>query len=233
MKDIAKTHMADIELNHHIQRQILNRFLHSDSQSYTELLIDGMSGNSFIYHLKALLRQKLIAKTSLHTYEITPFGKLVLDNLAFDTSRFLLRPAIGVFLIARTHNKEYMLYESARQPFIGISGFVFGKMLIGQSYTSTLEYMTTRRSIDDYTITATSPASIIYRLQGEIVSHRVGLMVLIDTPNATPERVTDAGKTYWVPEGEITLGIQNEVSLSLPEIGTSFIELDFEIPSKN
>jgi len=229
MKDVGDTHLADIELNHHIQRQILNRFLHSDSQTYTDLLVDGMSGNSFIYHLKALLREKLILKSSVHTYEITPFGRLVLDNISFETSRFRLRPTIGVFLVAQTKSGEYMLYESARQPFIGMSGFVFGKSRIGQDFTTMIERIAGRRLITSYKLRKSSAISIIYRMGGEIVSHRTGIIALVDVDAASAERVTDAGKTYWAKPNEFTEKALKEISQCLAQIGEPYIELDVEL----
>lgn len=229
MKEIGDTHLADIELNHHIQRQILNHFLHSDEQSYTSLLIDGMSGNSFIYHLKALLREKLIVKTDAHSYQITPFGRLVLDNLSFETSRFRLRPTVGVFLTARTKKGEYMFYESMRQPFISTTGFVFGKARIGQDFSAMIERIATRRAINGYKLSATSAISVVYRLNGEIVSHRTGLIALIDVESSTPERTTDAGRTFWAKPTEISGSVLKEVALCLDTIGSPFIELDVEL----
>lgn len=228
MKDVGDTHLADIELNHHIQRQILNCFLHSNTQSYTNLLIDGMSGNSFIYHLKALLRQKLILKTSLHTYEITPLGRLVLDNLSYETSRFRLRPTLGVFLVAKTKSGEYMLYESARQPFIGVSGFVFGKSRIGQDFTTMIKRIASRRDVDDYTLLKSSAISVIYRINGEIVSHRIGLIAMIEVKAKATDRTTDSGKTFWVPKSKFPKNILGEVISCLDRIGEPFIELDVE-----
>ena len=229
MKDVGDTHLADIELNHHIQRQILNRFLHANTRSYTDLLIDGMSGNSFIYHLKALLREKLILKTSLHTYEITPLGRLVLDNLSFETSRFRLRPTLGVFLVAKAKNGEYMLYESARQPFIGLTGFVFGKSRIGQDYTMMIKRIAARRNVDDYTLLRSSAISIIYRMNGEIVSHRIGLIAFIEVKAKTSDRATESGKTFWVKEGNFPKEILGEVADCLSRIGEPFIEIDIEL----
>jgi DNA-binding transcriptional ArsR family regulator len=231
VKNISEIKVSDIELGHHLQRRILQEFLHDDERTYSQLLIDGMSGNSFLYHLKALLREKLITKSDAHTYVITPLGKLVLDNLAYDSTRFLLRPAVGVFITAQSKDGRYMLYRSARQPFLGKSGLIFGKAPMGSSYTSVVQWVASRRGLGDVKILRSSPTSIIYRQNGEIISHRTGLSVLVDDCIPTPDRTTTAGTTFWshLPEGTST-NILPEIELCLPKIGDSLIEIDVELP---
>lgn len=227
-KDIGDTHLTDIELNHHIQRQILNSFQHKDICTYSELLVDGMSGNSFIYHLKALIRQKLIVKTGIHSYELSTLGRLVLDNISFETSRFRLRPTTGVLVLAKTPDDQYMLYRSKRQPLIGKSGLVFGKSRVGQNFTEMLDRITSRRGIKEYSLLSTSAINVIYREKGQIISHRVGLFVLIETSGVTEDRETDAGISYWSSALDLP-DLLPEVAVVLNRKNDSFIEIDFDI----
>ena len=44
-----------------------------------------------------------------------------------------------------------------------------------------------------------------------------------------PDRVTDAGRTYWVKTNEFPKKILGEVSTSLTRIGEPFIEIDIEL----
>jgi hypothetical protein len=229
-KDISQTHIGDVELNHHLQRQILLKFLHNDKRPYSQILIDGMSGNSFLYHLKALLREKLISKTLDQTYSITPLGKLVLDSIAFDSSRFLLRPTIGLFLLARhSESNKYMLYESARQPFIGQTGFLFGKMPIGQSYEALCEYMTSRRNISSYKVEKSTPINMIYRVSGEVISHRTGVLMEISVDSIQSDRRTDAGTTIWRELDDPSLALLPEVKEVVSGGFNGTIDLNFDL----
>jgi hypothetical protein len=227
MKDIGDTYLSDIELNHHVQRQILNQFLHRNLASYSDLLVEGLSGNSFLYHLKALTRQKLITKNGA-SYELTSLGQLVLDGLSYETSRFRIRPTSGVFLCARTQAGEYMLYRSDRQPFIGKAGFVFGKSRVGQDFSAMIQRVASRREITHYTNLRSAPISIMYEREGSVVSHRTGLFVMVDVATSLDDRVTPAGTTFWSKIKDVSDGLQ-ELELCNHTFDGSFIERTYSL----
>ncbi len=197
MKELADTYISELEVDHPLQRQILEHFKFADQKTYTELLPDGMSGNAFNYHLRNLVKLGLIAKT-VETYTITARGKLVLDTISIESTRFKIRPVSSVFLYAQNPEEEILMYRSFRQPLIGVIELPFGKHRLGEEYLTTLNRILRKRNLPEVT---QLPDSILvnaryFTANGDLIAHRTGPCFFIANSD-TGTTTSVNGESFW------------------------------------
>jgi len=121
---------------HPIQTGILLVLLFKPKAKYSELNTTGMSTDHFNFHVKRLLKLKLINKTKNGKYTLTKKGKEFANR--FDTESVVLekQAKIGVLVIGikKVKGKTYFLMQKRlKQPYFGYLGFVSGKVRWGET----------------------------------------------------------------------------------------------------
>ncbi len=194
------TFISDIDTLHHIQRGVLNKLTYVKAAAYSDLLPDGMAGNAFNYHLTYLVKHSLIMKDK-KGYTLTSLGRVVVDVMSLESTRFKLRPVSGVLLLVKhSETGERLLYKSSRQPLLGSVGLPFGKLGIGSTYQAVVERMVTRRYLDqDCLSTPVFRASfnIRYTSKGQLICHRIGELWSVDYSGEPISNETINGAGLW------------------------------------
>lgn len=108
---------------HHIQKSILDRLSTATQCRYSDLKPVGLDGNVFNYHLKQLIRDKLVKKSITSDYSLTPIGE---DYIVHRYENPLLQ-AHSIFLIVLRSGDKWLMRERLVQPLLGMSGFVHGE----------------------------------------------------------------------------------------------------------
>jgi len=119
-------------IEHHIQREIINRLSQARELRFSELKPDGLESNSFMYHLKQLISGEWVAKTDAG-YMLAPKGLTYVDGLSLTNSRPRKQPKILSVIVLKNKEGEYILARRKYQPFIGTSLFPGGKQHYGES----------------------------------------------------------------------------------------------------
>src|SRR5918996_1637704 len=104
---------------HYIQQKILHGLTHVDSARFSALRPSEIASNHFIYHLKQLIRDRLVLKNQDGSYSLTPAGKAYVDKVSFDGFRPRSQPKIVNLIACQNRKGEYLLYKRKHQPFIG------------------------------------------------------------------------------------------------------------------
>ncbi|MCA9348803.1 hypothetical protein KC878_01520 [Candidatus Saccharibacteria bacterium] len=190
---------SNLDALHHVQREVLRKLTYSPFVlSHAALLPEGMAGNSFNYHLRTLIRQKLIQKNE-EGYLLTPLGRLVIDSMSLDDKRFKLRPSVGIMLIIKSGRKT-LLYKSSRQPMPGFVALPYGKLRISQTFFETAERIIKRRGIDPRAIKDLEfrePFNLRYYQGEQLVAHRVGEIWTANYSGTLSDFQTENGQTFW------------------------------------
>jgi hypothetical protein len=198
MKDLADTYISDLEVKHPLQRAILAHFTYQNCAAYSELVPDGMTGNAFNYHLRALTKSKLIAKTC-ESYEITPRGKLVLETMSLDATRYKLRPKTCVYIHITDTTGRVLTYVSRRQPLVGRISLPYGVHRLGADYLDSLNRILTRRGIESLSkLPKFRLCNITYYDADQLIAHHTGPCFFIT--NITPgtnDISTKNGTSHW------------------------------------
>lgn len=117
---------------HPIQREILYRLITNSCLPFSKLKPQEVESNLFMYHLKQLVVQELVQKRADGKYELTAAGLVFADRLSLSSFKPRIQPKIITLIVCQNKKGEYLLYKRKRQPFIGLSGFVYGKIHLGE-----------------------------------------------------------------------------------------------------
>ncbi|MCA9349090.1 hypothetical protein KC878_03015 [Candidatus Saccharibacteria bacterium] len=118
---------------HHIQQKILMRLAFNDSLRFSELKPDEYENKLFDYHLKQLLRDKLVEKDQTGNYTLTAVGRQVgIRNLTVAKSGPQAHTIL--FLAVRAGaNGPWLLYKRLVHPLKDRIGFMHASPVIGNS----------------------------------------------------------------------------------------------------
>ena len=200
---ILDAYVVDLENFHHVQRDILNRLYVADELPYSGLKPAELTGNSFNYHLKHVVAQKLVEPTAGQAYRLTPLGRLLVDNVSLPEMRLKLRPAVGVTLLVRSEQHGILTYNSRRAPLRGWLGLPFGKLRLGDAAEATADRMLAKRGLESGAVSGRQflgMANIRYFEQGQLVAHRLSLVLSAQYAGPAVDSETPHGSGGWLRE---------------------------------
>lgn len=108
---------------HHIRRSILDKLAAAPVKRYGELKPAELDGNVFTYHIKALVVEGYVTKTTDGDYSLTPRGRDYIVRRYEDS----VLSAHSIYLIVLKVGDKWLLRERRVQPLIGLSGFIHGE----------------------------------------------------------------------------------------------------------
>lgn len=194
--------LSDIDVDHHVQRQVLMQLRQHGPESYVALKPDGMEGNAFNYHLKSLKRAGLVTLED-KIYHLTATGQLVTDSFSFDRQRTLLRPHHYIYPLVVAGDKV-LVYEVRRPLLEGKLALPAGKMHYGDDDQTSLQRELKRRGIDDKVSSRMlCGINIRYQRSGETVMHRPGVVWSIAYNGELVETTTPSGASRWYARDEL------------------------------
>ena len=118
---------------HRLQQHILSRLIAHEDQRYADLKPDEVEGNLFMYHLRQLTSRGLVVKRADGLYELTAEGKRLVGGMSLETLTPRAQPKIVTLVVCRNEEGQYLFYRRRRQPLLGMAGFPYGKIHLGES----------------------------------------------------------------------------------------------------
>jgi len=193
---------TDVDLSHHIQRDIIIRLRQQGGAPYQALKPDGVEGNAFNYHLRSLKKAKLIALTD-DGYNLTGIGQLVSDAFSYDSKRLMLRPHMYTMLLV-TAGDAVLVYAPVRQPTAGWFCLPSGKLHYEDSFEDSICREVQRRNLsNEYTATQLCAVNVRYKQAGEVIMQRPGVIWHVIYSGHLVDRQTDSGSTFWMTRQEL------------------------------
>lgn len=119
-------------IEHHIQKDIIERLATAPSLRFSELKPDGLESNAFIYHLKQLIEQKLVEKTE-HGYQLSVTGLTYIDSFSFHTHKLRKQPKVISILAIHNSKGQWLMAKRKYQPYIDKLMLPSGKQHFGES----------------------------------------------------------------------------------------------------
>lgn len=226
--------VTNIDLSHHLQRQIIMKLRQSGDQSYQGLKPDGIEGNAFNYHLRQLKQLQLV-EGSAKLYTLTPRGHLVADGFSSPAARLMMRPYAHTSILA-TSGDKVLLYKATRQPLSGIYTIPSGKMRYGDSLRASISRELERREIhNDYIANVLCVVNFRYQLAGEVIIHRPGTIWHVDYHGELRQSRTQNGVSDWYDRKNLDAldVLSPEVILALERLDTGTdlpIDSEWELP---
>ncbi|MDO8570870.1 MAG: NUDIX domain-containing protein [Candidatus Daviesbacteria bacterium] len=124
---------------HPIQKHILHELIFHSFLPYSRLKPQGIESNLFIYHLKQLISEGLIQKRADGKYELSPEGQSFIEHLSLKNLKPIIQPKIVTLIVCQNKNGEFLLYKRNHQPFLGLVGFPYGKIHLGETIAEAAE----------------------------------------------------------------------------------------------
>lgn len=192
---------------HPIQVKILKVLLFQPEARFRDLNSAKVSTDQFTFHLKALLKQKILAKTSKGRYCLTSKGKefsnqLDTDNLVIEKQAKL---TLLIIAVKTDHGAtKYLTQQRLKQPFFGYLAGITGKIRWGETVieaaarelkeetglSGKLEFTGIEHKMD-------------YTHEGEMLEDKY--FFVVKASQTTGRLITDfeGGKNSWLTEKEI------------------------------
>lgn len=109
---------------HHIQKQILLSLVLGDGLRFADLKPPDIDSNVFTYHLKQLIKEKLVIKQEDGLYQLTPLGRVGGINIHLSKKQLLEQAHSIILMCLRTKQDGWLLRKRIAQPMYGRVGFV-------------------------------------------------------------------------------------------------------------
>ncbi|MBI3984041.1 NUDIX domain-containing protein [Candidatus Microgenomates bacterium] len=182
---------------HYIQQKIMYVLALTDSARFSQLKPQEIESNLFIYHLRQLMRDKLVVKNTDKTYSLSIQGKAYADTINWKTLKPRSQPKIVNLIACKNDHGEYLLYRRKHQPFIGLTGFPYGKIHLGETITESSE-----RELLDKTNLKTAlkhrgDAYVTVFDGDELVMHTLFHIHTGENPVGELKEATPIGYCYW------------------------------------
>lgn len=123
---------------HILQKRILKQLSQGTCARYKSLKPSNIQSNQFSYHLKSLVRQGYVEKEK-NEYCLSTKGLEFCTSVNFEYFFVRAQPKIVTILVCRDKEGRYLLYQRNKQPFIGMYGFPYGKIHMGESIQNAAE----------------------------------------------------------------------------------------------
>ncbi len=146
---------------HRIQQHILRKLILSQEARFSDIKPRDIDSNLFMYHLRALMRDRLVQKTINGRYELSAIGKDYAERMSLTIMKPRFQPRVVTMIIAQNPAGEYAFYRRNRQPLHGYIGFPYGKIHLGESVKTAVA----RELLDKTSLTA----DLLHRGDGYIV----------------------------------------------------------------
>lgn len=122
-------------IEHHIQRDILERLTHAAVLRFSELKPQGMESNIFMYHLKQLIAQDYVCKVD-GRYRLATKGLSYIDSLSTENHKPRPQPKLIAILALTDGSGKWLLAKRKIQPYVDTYMFPSGKQHRGEASTA-------------------------------------------------------------------------------------------------
>lgn len=182
---------------HYLQKKILDKLIYAAELPYSQLRPAGIESNHFAYHLKQLMKQRLIEK-SAHGYSLSSNGLAYCDRLSMKTLEPRPQPKIITMLDISDGQGQTVLYERRTQPYIGMVGRITGKVHLGETISQAAGREATEKlGLENIRLDHRGMVYLAISSSGQLISQVLAHVFSGHCPAATPLKSDTAGQSYW------------------------------------
>lgn len=182
---------------HYIQNKILHTLTLTDKARYSQIKPQGIESNLFIYHLKQTIRDQLVLKNEDGSYSLSNGGQAYVDTVSLSNFKLRSQPKI-VNLIACSNNRgQWLLYKRKHQPFIGLVGFPYGKIHLGETIKQSSERELHEKTDLQVQLEHRGDVYITVYQGGHLIIHTLFHIHEGKNPTGSLKEETDIGFCFW------------------------------------
>ncbi len=219
---------------HVIQKQVLKALCMNRSLAYSQLKPAHIEGNQFSYHLKSLIKKGYVLKKD-SGYALSTKGVRHCTNVNLEHFFVRIQPKIVTLLVCKNSRGHYAVYTRNKLPFLGMIGFPYGKIHLGEQIQKAAERELKEKTGLSGTLIQKGIAYLLTTdPKNEVISHTLAHVFLVTTPKGALLQDPPFGKVRWISETELlkenTMPGVNEVLqiAKRPGKGLVFEEYEFQ-----
>lgn len=186
-------------IEHHIQKEILQRLIFAPSLRFSELKPEGMESNIFMYHLKQLIVQRFVAKSADGSYRLSTKGMTYADGLSFKTGKPRQQPKVVSMIALQGPGGTWLFARRKVQPFIGRYMLISGKQHFGEDALEHATRELREKTGIDVALQRRGLADIRTYSGDEIMTHIVGHIYSAHMGGTVSPPETDRFTYEWQP----------------------------------
>lgn len=190
--------MSIQRFDHHIQADIFAKLRHNPTQRFKDLKNPELESSQFMYHLRELIKLKLIEKTDEGHYKLAPKGVELAQHFSSALGNLNEAPLSYTLIFLRTKTNKWFALRRNKQPHIGKLACISGKMRMDENLQQAAQ-----RELAAFTKGINKPleyrgfASILIR--GKTArTHITGPIWFIDDLEEIGLPETATGKGEWI-----------------------------------
>src|ERR1700712_4828652 len=115
-----------ISITHHIQRSILDVLMFHEIARFRDLRPPKVDTNLFSYHLKIMIKNKIVEKVT-DGYTLSTAGLAYVDRVSSLSKAVRVQPKIITMFVVQNSDGDILLWKRKRQPFINAWTLPYGK----------------------------------------------------------------------------------------------------------
>lgn len=127
--------MIEQDISHHIQKHILGILYRQNIARFRDLRKPGVDTNLFSYHLKLLLKSRMVEKTD-DGYTLGQKGLAYVDRISEKNMNVRTQPKIVTMIVVQNSNGDILLQKRVKQPYIDTWTLPYGKLHIDDVSTA-------------------------------------------------------------------------------------------------
>jgi len=187
-----------MDINHKVQRKIIQNLIHNPSLSFTELWDKEIDSNKFAYHLAALESKNIVKKDGNGRYTLSEEGKKHSVFIEGDTGEKAIVPVFANALIVQTKDK-ILVQRRMKEPFFGYWALISGK--INQGFN--IEECAVRDLAEETGLNAGSSKFIgINQIKtyekGKLLYHHIIFLVSLSDVSGNLKERTHKAENVWM-----------------------------------
>jgi len=188
---------------HHIQLRILRQLIHQPQCRYSELKSPEMEGNIFMYHLRSLIKAGYVVKGGDGRYGLTAPGAQYAEGLSLETMKPRAQPKIVTLLVCRNAAGEYLFMRRKRQPLLGLAGFPYGKLHLGETVGEAAARELREKTGLECRLAHRGDGYVTTNQTGEPTSEIMFHLFYGENPTGELAPKTKYGANFWAPSAAI------------------------------
>ncbi len=184
--------------------EILRYLLFYPASRFSEINKTKLDTDKFNYHLKTLIKQKLVEKID-NKYFLTLKGKEFSNTMDTDSKIVEKQPKVSVLIVPAIKEKgiiKYIVQKRLKEPYFGYIGFMTGKVRFGE----TIEETCKRELNEEMNLTADFKYryllhEMVYDKKGSILEDK--FFNVVEAFNITGElKNIEGGENFYVNKDE-------------------------------
>lgn len=131
--------MSVQRFDHHIQADIFAKLRHNPTQRFKELKNPALESSQFMYHLRELMKQKLVEKTEDGYYKLAPKGVGLAQHFSSALGNLNEAPLSYTLIFLKTKTDKWFVLRRRKQPHIGKLACISGKIRMDETLQQAVE----------------------------------------------------------------------------------------------